>query len=262
MCPARAKSHRARVAPYPTRLPIEDGHPLMPLQSKVSISDLLNAIAKLTILEVPKPMLNFETTEVLDPPILSPGPSEDQEPNVDLGPSPESLASGSLVLSGGPPENQESDAAARPAPESGTLILSAGLKKQEPDAARSAPEPLAIGGLIFSAGPPENQELNIAVRPAPVMSTSPSEIPIENSISPPQVLPAPAPLAEVQHNASWNPTPRLDMRKTKSKRQHNEHTADAADKTRLIAQDILTTRVAMQEKDNVIDLLKNEVSGR
>ena len=75
----------------------------------------------------------------------------------------------------------------------------------------------------------------------------------------PLTLPAPAPLAEVQHNASWNPTPQLDMRKTKSKQQHNEHTAD---KTTLIAQDILTTRVAMQEKDNVIDLLKNKVSGQ
>src|ERR1700735_1828185 len=84
MRPARAKSHRARVAPYPTRLPIEDGHPLMPLQSKVSISDLLNAIAKLTILEVPKPMLNFETTEVLDPPVLSPGPSEDLQSKVSI----------------------------------------------------------------------------------------------------------------------------------------------------------------------------------
>ena len=136
----RAKSHWACVAPYPAWLPIEDGHPLMPLQSKVSISDLLNAIAKLTILEVPKPMLNFETTEVLDPPILSPGPSKDQEPNIDLGPYPKSLTSGSRVLTAGPPENQESDAAARPAPEPGTLILSAGPKKQEPNAARSAPD--------------------------------------------------------------------------------------------------------------------------
>jgi hypothetical protein len=34
------------------------------------------------------------------------------------------------------------------------------------------------------------------------------------------------------------------------------------EKTRLVPQDVLTTRVALQEKERSIELLKNEASGR
>lgn len=233
-------------------------------------------------------MLNFEMTEALDPLVLNPVPSENQEPDVVARSATDPLSFGSLIPSPGPPETQEPDAPARPAIDQlafGPLVP----EIQEPNvAARLVPDPLA---LVLSAGPPEIQEPNVNARPAPnplafglpenqeldvadttpdplAMSNGPSEKPIEpNAFSPPEDLPAPPskPIKQFQfnfnsaHNSSQSPTSRLDLRKCRAKRQYNE---DTPDKTRLIVQPDLMTRVALQEKDHMIELLKNEVSSR
>lgn len=48
--------------------------------------------------------------------------------------------------------------------------------------------------------------------------------------------------------------------KSRPKQQYNHHTD--VNKTRLITQDVLMTRMAIQEKDRLIELLTNEVSGQ
>jgi hypothetical protein len=224
--------------------------------------------------------------------VVNPGPPENQEPNAAASPSPNPLAFGSLVLSTGPPENQKFNIAAIPAPVS--RVLSPGPpENQGPDAAASpSPNPLAFGSLVLSTGPPENQEFDNAASPTPVsrvlspgslvlgtgpqenqefddaarlapepLATGQSENLMEpNALSPLQNLPTPQLNfnSAIQNNSRRSPTPQLDMRKLRAKRQHS---GDTGDKARLIPQDILTTRVAIQEKDNMIELLKNEVSG-
>ena len=215
-------------------------------------------------MKVPKPILNFKTT---------PGPSKTQKPdsalvapeyhhdvgarpapdNLVVGPgpskyhecdaaavsqSPNPLSSGPLVLSTGPPENH---VAARPAPE--TPLPSIGPPDQEPDAA-AKPAPHS---LLPSTGPPKSLELNLADA-------------MSNGFSQPQALPTPqfSFNSTVQHTSRRNPTPRIDLRKNGAKRQHNE---DTVDKARLVPQDVLMTRVVIQEKDHMIELLKKEVSG-
>lgn len=181
---------------------------------------------------------------------------------------------GPLVLGAGPPENQT----------------------KEPDNA-TTPDPPALGPLTSSTGPPENQmmagpsEKPMEANTSTDISTGSSEKPMEpNTLtipakpidhviesfqdSPPQDLPVTTPPSQpiepvrftfglakptkaqmgVRYNSSRSPTQR------RAKRQHNQHTN--AGKARLIAQDVLTTRVAMQEKDQLIELLTNQVSGR
>jgi hypothetical protein len=50
----------------------------------------------------------------------------------------------------------------------------------------------------------------------------------------------------------------MDLRKNGAKRQHSGATGN---KARLVPQDVLKTRMAIQEKDQTIELFKNEVSG-
>jgi hypothetical protein len=232
-----AKPRRAQhFAPYPTR-PSSDVYPLKSLRSKV-----------------PKPLFNLETTE-----IASPGPSESQKPDSALvalehchgadtaqeadaatKPSPNPPALHPLALSTGPletnpspnppafhplapstgPQKNQEFDAARPAPES--LVLQPGPpEKQKPDAAAKPAPDLADDSLLLITGPPENQELDV---------TPPQDL------STPQLTFYPA----VQHNSSRSPTPHW-------------HSGETGDKARLIAQDV-------QEKDRMIEILKDEVS--
>ena len=200
-------------------------------------------------MEVPKPILNFETTSASplvapeyhdvgaspapDNLVVSPGPSEYHE--CDASPNP--LPSGPVVLSADPPENH---VAVRTAPESPVRSIG----PQEPDAA-AKPAP---NSLLPSIGPSESLELNLADA-------------MSNSFPPPQDLPTPqlSSNSAVQHRSSRSRTPRIDLQKYRAKKR--QHTGATGDKARLVPQDVLTTRVAIQEKDRIIELLKNEVSG-
>ena len=88
----------------------------------------------------------------------------------------------------------------------------------------------------------ESQEPNAAAKPAPNLAHD---------------LPTPQLNFDsvVQHNSSRSPTPRL-----KSNRPKRRHSGETGDKARLVPQDVLTTRVAIQEKDRMIEMLKDEVS--
>lgn len=74
---------------------------------------------------------------------------------------------------------------------------------------------------------------------------------------------------KVQPRLSRSPTPLSDRRKDgRAKRLRNqdtnmtEMTETQVDKARLIPQDVLVTRIAIQEKDKSIELLKDEASDR
>ena len=194
-----------------------------------------------------------------DNPVVSPGRSKYHECDATASQSPNPL-----VLSASPSENQ---VAARPAPD--TLVVSIGTPDQEPDAAiKPAP-----ASLLPRTGPPESLESNLADA-------------MSNAFSPRQDLSTSA----VQSNSSRRPTPRIKLNHTgaisngfppqdhqlgfnsmaqnnssrsstpRTNRAKRQHSGDTGDKARLVPQDVLTTRVAIQEKDRVIQLLENEVS--
>jgi hypothetical protein len=71
---------------------------------------------------------------------------------------------------------------------------------------------------------------------------------------------------KVQPSLSRSPTPHSDMQKyERAKRLRNQDTnvtETQVEKARLIPQDVLMTRIAIQEKEKSIELLKDEASGR
>jgi len=77
---------------------------------------------------------------------------------------------------------------------------------------------------------------------------------------------APQPMAhgrKVQPSLSRSPTPHSDMRKygrAKRRNQGTNMTETQVEKARLIPQDVLVTRIAIQEKEKSIELLKDEAS--
>jgi hypothetical protein len=180
--------------------------------------------------------------------VVTPGPSEYRECNAAASPAPDNL-----IVTPGPSEYRECDAAASPAPDN--LIVAPGPSKyRECDAV--ADPPLPFGPLVLSTAPHKDQEFDVDARPTPeplAMSTGQP-----NAFSPPQNFPT-SQLHFNSHISSRSPTPRLDMKKTRDKRRRSG--GDTEDKARLVPQDVLMTRMVIQEKDNMIELLKNEVSG-
>ncbi|KAF8805354.1 hypothetical protein BYT27DRAFT_7213264 [Phlegmacium glaucopus] len=129
------------------------------------------------------------------------------------------------------------------------------------------------GHFILSAGPSENlMEVDtVTVGPVPgplTVSTGPLEKPMEpNTLAVSAMAPQPTKAqVEVQRNLSRSPTPRLDMQKRRAKRRHNldtDPTTNATTNTRQgTSQDVPMSRIAIQEKDKLIELLKNEASGQ
>jgi hypothetical protein len=134
-----------------------------------------------------------------------------------------------------------------------------------------------------SGDPSENPMQLVPAKPIDPVSSGPSEEPMKLA-DPPALVPSPEPLEpkrlnfaqapqsittrerEVQLNVSRSSTPRLDMRKLdNAKRRRNQDTnvtKTQVEKTRLVPQDVLTTRVALQEKERSIELLKDEASGQ
>ena len=144
-----------------------------------------------------------------------------------------------LIVSPVPPENHEADAATNPSPSPtaiGPLVLSA-PENQEPDAATNPS--LNSPALPFVLSTPENQEPDATAKPAPDLAHL---------------------LITDPHNSGRSLTPpRLDMRGTRA-RPKRRHSRETGDKARLVPQDVLTTRVAIQEKDRTIERLEDEVS--
>lgn len=251
----------------------------------------------LTILEVPKPM-QFDvetTTEVpgaspfknqtmeLDiatarpaPDLLAFGPSagtsatndddddENQTMELDIAaarPAPDPLAFGSPILSTGTPENQTmglDDAAARPAQD--PVVTSAGPSEKPID---SEPDTLTIPATLNDHVIEPSQNLTISTDLVSPPQDLPVTTPPSQSMKPLRFVfglaqPTKAQV-EVQHTSPRR-TEWLDRQKNRPKRRHDHHTN--VNKTRLMTQDVLTTRVALQEKDRLIELLTNEVSGR
>jgi hypothetical protein len=257
------KSRRARVSPYPTRH--ADGYALMPLRTKVSISDQLVQCQTYN-LEVPKPVFS---AEVLGPLIASPGPSEYQKPD------------SALVAS-------EHHHGASPALDNPESLVQDPLS---PVYDTSAPSSEVLGPLIASPGPSENQKPNSALvasghyhgaSPAPDNLIPAPESPVQDTesliqdteslVQDPESLVqdteslVDSPISQVnfnsnsvvQHTSSQSPILRLNLRnKTRPKRRHSGETGE---KTRLVPQDVLLTRIANQEKDRMIEKLKDEVS--
>ena len=71
---------------------------------------------------------------------------------------------------------------------------------------------------------------------------------------------------ELQPSSFWGPTPHSDMWKYgRAKWLHNQGTNMTemqVEKARLIPQDVLVTRIAMQEVEKLIELLKYKTSGQ
>jgi hypothetical protein len=228
-------------------------------------------------------MFGLETTaEMLDPLIASAGPSETdsalvalehivsppenheanaapdnpetQETDATTNPSPSPPAFGPLVLSTGTQKNQELDAAG-PAPESFLVIKSGPSKNQETDAAAKPAPDVPHDSLLLITGPPENQEFHVK----PLLITGPPEYQ-EFHVKPPQDLPTPRLNFNfaVQHNSNPGVSPQLNI--SESIGHKRRHSGETWDKARLVPQDVLTTRVAIQEKDRMIEMLKDEVS--
>jgi hypothetical protein len=167
-------------------------------------------------------MFNLETTtEMVHRLMPSPGPSESQKADSALG-QPEQYHCADAA-----PDNLK--------------ISPVPPENYETDAATNPfPSPPAMGPLVLST--PENQEPDAAAKPAPDLARE-------------TLLLIPGP-----HNSGRSLTPpRLDMRgtRTRFKRRHSRETGD---KARLVPQDVLTTRVAIQEKDRTIERLEDEVS--
>ena len=218
--------------------------------------------------------------------MFDPVPSENPEPECALG----ALEYNHDIAARPAPENQELAVATRPTPKPlifDPLALNTGQNQELIVSASPSPDPLPFDPLRTDT--PVNQELIVAARPASdALQFGPHVLCPENqepdaaakpdldhlvfdplvSADAPEdqefvATPAPEPLviSTVQHNATQSPTPRLDMRKIRAKRQRAQQSGDTAEKTRLIQQDVLMTRVAIQEKDSMIESLKNEVSG-
>jgi hypothetical protein len=166
--------------------------------------------------------LEHQEADAVTNPCPNPRAPNTQEFDVAAGPASDPFPTPfPLELSTGPPKSQEFNFAAGPVPE-----FLESLENQEANAATNPfPTPFSFE---LGTGPPKSQESNVAARPAPeplTMSTARSENPM--------------------------------IRKIGAKRQRS---GDAGVKARLVPQDILTTRVAIQEKDHMIELLKNQVS--
>ena len=245
----------ARVSPYPTRPVPSDGYPLMPLRTKVSISDQLVQCQTYN-LKVPKPVFR---SEALGPLIASPGPSENKKPDSALV-APEHYHGASPA-----PHNLI------PAPDNPVQCQTNNLKVPKPVFETTTD---VLGPLIAIPGPSENQKPDSALVaskhyhgaspapdnpiPAPESLVQDTEALVQDTES---LVDSPISQVNfnsvVQHTSSQSPL-RLNLqKKLKPKRRHSGETGE---KTRLVPQDVLQTRIANQEKDRMIEKLKDQVS--
>ena len=118
--------------------------------------------------------------------------------------------------------------------------------------------------ILSISGGPSDESKKLADPPAPAPSPKPLEPKRLSFALAPQSITTRE--REVQFDVSRSSTPRSDMRKLgNAKRRRNQDTnvtKTQVEKTRLVPQDVLTTRVALQEKEKSIELLKDEASGR
>jgi hypothetical protein len=146
--------------------------------------------------------------------------------------------------------------------ETSTSLPKTSMEHDMTTTARLDPDILIDGGL-----PKEPTELTVPTNPSPP-EAAPAPSSSQINFNRFDFTSAPQPMAharELQPSLLRSSTPHSDMQKYgRAKRLHDQGTNMTemqVEKARLIPQDVLVTRIAMQEKEKSIELLKDEASG-
>jgi hypothetical protein len=217
-----------------------------------------NAETDASLPEMPMELdMNLITTDRPDPETLVPAnpslPETSMEHDMTTTASPDQ----ECLVDGGPPKEPtlpetsmelDTTTTARPDPPKEPTLPETSMELDTTTTARPDPETFVHSDL------PEEP-------PAPAPSSSSKPINF-NFTSAPQSMTY---RRKVQPSLSRSPTPRSDMQKyERAKRLRNQDTnvtETQVEKARLIPQDVLMTRIAIQEKERSIELLKDEASG-